>query len=186
MNSADTIQRSESPPRNARLYVSLVDRYHARIHDYLCWLCRDASLAEDLTAETFVRLWEHPPALGRGTERPYVFKVALNEYRQHLRRRGIDSVPWDGSGEIVSDPDGEPAAVVEREELRRQIRAAVMALPEIHRAVVLLHGLEDLTLTEVAQALDIPVGTAKSRLSAAYGMLKRVLRQSKEVGDEVR
>ena len=68
-------------------------------------------------------------------------------------------------------------------ELAEAVREAIGQLPGIHRAVILLHSIEGLTLREAAAALDIPIGTAKSRLNAAFAMLRRSLREWKgEVG----
>jgi RNA polymerase sigma factor (sigma-70 family) len=187
MHSAEVAETSAKAMPDRRLYLKLVDRYHARVYDYLCWLCRDESLAEDLTAETFLRLWQHPPdATKRGSLKAYVFKAALNQYRQHLRSRGADLVGIEDTGASLADPADEPPAALERGALRRGVRQAVEKLPEIHRAVVLLHSLEGLTLREVAEALDLPLGTAKSRLAAAFAMLRRSLREWKEEEDGLR
>jgi len=170
-----------------KLYDRLVERYHARVYDYLCWLGRDEALAADLTAETFLRLWQHPPDPHRqASERAYVLRIALNQYRQHLRRPEVESVQGDDAVEGVVDAADSPPVALEREELRRGVRWAVERLPETCRAVVLLHSLQGLTLTEVAEALEIPVGTAKSRLAAAFAILRQSLGQWKEQGDAVR
>ncbi len=187
MHSAEAAGTSAKTVPDTRLYLRLVDRYHARVYDHLCWLCRDEGLAEDLTAETFLRLWQHPPDPGKsGSLKAYVFKAALNQYRQHLRGRGADLVAIENAGDSLTDPADEPPLALERGALRRGVREAVEKLPEIHRAVVLLHSLEGLTLAEVGEALDVPVGTAKSRLSAAFAMLRRSLREWKEDEDGLR
>jgi len=170
-----------------RLYDKLVDRYHARVYDYLCWLCRDEGLAADLTAETFLQVWRHPPDPGRQTpERAYVLRIALNQYRQHLRRPAVGTVHADEALEGLADAADPPPVALEREELRRGVRWAVERLPEAYREVVLLHSLQGLSLTEAAEALEIPVGTAKSRLAAAFAILRQSLAAWKEQGDEVR
>lgn len=187
MHWAEAADTSEKAVPDRRWYLTLVDRYHARVYDYLCWLCRDESLAEDLTAETFLRLWQHPPdASKRGSPKAYVLKVALNQYRQHLRGRGADVIPIENTGDSLADPADEPPVALERGALRRGVREAVQKLPDIHRAVILLHSLAGLTLAEVAEVLDIPTGTAKSRLAAAFTILRRSLREWKEDEDELR
>ena len=57
---------------------------------------------------------------------------------------------------------------IQRDELRHAVREAVETLPELHRTVVVLHRLEGLKLREVADVLEVPVGTVKSRLAAAF------------------
>ena len=168
-----------------RAFARLVDRFHVGVHDYLCWLTRDTSLAADLTEETFLSIWQHPPDPRRPASlRAWVFRIALNAYRQHVRRRGPQICPLDDA-EAVPDPSAEPLAALTRDEMRHAIRDAVLQLPEPYREVIALHNLEGLTLREASGVLDIPIGTVKSRLSTAFAMLRRSLREWKEDGDEL-
>jgi RNA polymerase sigma-70 factor (ECF subfamily) len=86
--------------------------------------------------------------------------------------------------ELVADDD--PLEALSLRELTAAVRLAVEGLPPAHRAVVLLHNLEGMSLRDVAEILEVPVGTAKSRLSAAFVMLRRSLREWREDDHEVR
>jgi RNA polymerase sigma-70 factor (ECF subfamily) len=186
VEGTDAILSREQERSVARAFTRLVDRLHGRVYDYLCWLSRDAALAADLTDETFLRLWRRPPDPCRPlSHRAYVFKVALNLYREHLRRTGIEWAPLDETADELPDPSPQPFARLTQDEMQRAVRAAVLSLPELQRAVIVLHNLEGLTLREVAEALDMPVGTAKSRLSSGFAMLRRALREWKEDGNDL-
>jgi len=168
------------------LFESVARRFYAGVYNYLCWMSRDASLAEDLTQETFMRMWEHPPELrGERALNAWVFRVARNEFLQHRRRAGLATVTLEDSAgvESASEPSSDPQIRLEREDLRRAVRGAVEKLPDHYREVVVLHNLEGLSLTQIAEVLEIPVGTVKSRRAKALSMLRHLLQ---EVGtDEV-
>ncbi len=178
--SLEATGRSQVAARHVKAFTRLVDSFHAKVYDYLCWLTRDEALAADLTEETFVRIWEHPPNLhGRGSLRAWVYKVALNVCREHARRNAAPSVPLTEAEESVSDADDEPLARLQREEIQQAVQEAVARLPDLYRPVIVLHSLQGLTLREVAEILDVPVGTAKSRLAAAFELLRRSLHEWK-------
>ncbi|HJN18449.1 MAG TPA: RNA polymerase sigma factor [Armatimonadota bacterium] len=163
-----------------RLYLRLVDLHHDRVYGHLRLLCGDDALAADLTSETFMQVWLHPPRSRRaGALRAYVFNIAVNQFRQHRRRRGVETVPVDDVDEPVEASDDDPLNALAEAELSDALASAVEQLPEIHRLVALLHSIEGLTLRETAEILEIPVGTAKSRLNAALKMLRRSLREWK-------
>jgi len=187
MNGAALTAASDEARQDLRASTRLVDRFHAGVYDYLCWLSRDTSLAGDLTEETFLSIWQHPPDARRSASlRAWVFTIALNVYRQHPRRRGAGVVSLGEAGEALPDPSPDPLSDLARDEMRQAVRGAVLQLPELYREVIALHNLEGLTLREVAEALDVPLGTAKSRLATGFSMLRRSLREWKGDDDELR
>ena len=135
--------------------------------------------ADDLTQEVFVRLHR---AIGqfRGESKfsTWLYTLALNTCRSGLRR-----VRRIGAREVVRldaerdddhpapfeavDPGDSPGKVMEREEVLRQVEAAVAELPEEFRAVIVLRDLQGLSYEEMADALRCSLGTVKSRLARA-------------------
>lgn len=74
-------------------FERLARRYYAGVYDYLRWLCRDEDLAADLTQETFVQAWRHPPEFrGEPALKAWVFRIARNAFLQHHRRAGIQTL----------------------------------------------------------------------------------------------
>lgn len=172
---------ADAPPRTAKWqasFESLARRFYPGVYNYLCWLSRDTVLAEDVTQETFMRVWQHPPELrGNRALKAWIFRVARNEYLQHRRRAGLDTIALEecDDAEAIDWSAPSPQVLLERAELCQAVRAAVEGLPDLYREVIVLHNLDELSLTEVAQVLAIPVGTVKSRRAKAFVTLRNLL-----------
>lgn len=134
--------------------------------------CHDADLADDLVQETMAK------ALGRSSQLRdqqaiggWLYRILANEFNDQLRRRrpnvDIDTVALEaGDGVEAIHYQGEVATAV---------RAAVGRLPVAQRQVLTLVDLEELSYQEVAEVLDIPIGTVMSRLHRARNTLKERL-----------
>jgi len=148
------------------------DAYAASVYGVARWMLDDAGYAEDILQDVFVGLWQRPkdyqPA--RGPLRAWLCAVARHRAIDYLRRaatadrclrRIVDrtAVSADAAESVIDD------------EVSKTVRAAVCALPEAHRAVVLLAYYGGLSYRQVASTLGIPEGTAKSRLRAALRLL---------------
>ncbi len=161
-------------------FERLARRFYAGVCNYLCWISRDAGLAEDLTQETFMQIWQHPPEMrGERALKAWVFRIARNQYLQHCRRARVESVLLEDCGEShpADFASSDPHISLEREDLRRAIRDAVENLPDYYREVVVLYNLEGLSLAQIAEVLDIPKGTVKSRRAKALSLLRQLLQE---------
>jgi RNA polymerase sigma-70 factor (ECF subfamily) len=164
-----------SAERGQALFERLARRHYAGAYSYLRWLSHDDAIAEDLTQETFVQIWQHLPVdRGEAALRAWVYRIARNQYLQHRRRAGLETAATDDAEDTVADLlTSGPELRFEREELRHEVHGAVESLPDHYREVIVLHNLEGLSLAEVSLALEIPVGTVKSRRAKAFRMLRR-------------
>jgi RNA polymerase sigma-70 factor, ECF subfamily len=156
--------------------------------------CNDAD-AQDLVAETVERAWRARDALEDGAAfRAWIFRILHNSFISDRRRASarakvqLDCREEDEDAEQFSlfeqmhqpfllwfsNPEQEFLDKVLREDLER----ALCTLPEHYRAVVVLSDLEDFTYAEIAAALEIPVGTVRSRLARARGALQKILWRS--------
>jgi len=128
-----------------------------------------ASAAEDLLQDTFVRALTHPDRLRASTsQRAYLFGIARHVGIDALRRqRTAGTLPADAPA-ATETPDGrlEP------------MRRAISRLPETQRETLILKLQQDLSYAEIAEVLDVPVGTVRSRLHLALLHLRRVLNPS--------
>jgi RNA polymerase sigma-70 factor (ECF subfamily) len=130
------------------------------------------TLARDLVQEAFLAAWQQLPRL-RDPERfaPWLHRIVVNRGRSMLRRgRSVREIPvsaWH-EGTLVAPHDDLGAA-----EARVVLASTFAALSYDQRAVIALHYAAGLSLREVAEALDVPVGTAKSRLASALEALRR-------------
>jgi RNA polymerase sigma-70 factor, ECF subfamily len=162
----------------------LMDRYEGPLHGYLCRLLASPQDAEDLFQDTFVRVLRHAGRFdAKRAFRPWLYSIATNLARNTFRSRSYrDAVPLDrddGDGSaLVAQLAGRserPGDALERDEAARQVRAAVDDLPEKGRAALVLFYYQGLSYDEVAEALEIPVGTVKSRIHNAMARLSQAL-----------
>jgi RNA polymerase sigma factor (sigma-70 family) len=155
----------------------LFDRHAERIYHHCFRLTADRSDAEDATASTFLEVWRHHHRVHvhDGSALPWLYGVATNVCRNltRSRRRHLRAVAR--IGEPVAEPDHADAAVdrLDSEHRMREVLAAVDRLPQRERDVVALVAWSGLTYEEAAAALDVPVGTVRSRLSRARQRLAR-------------
>ena len=133
--------------------------------------------AEDATQEAFVAIIRALPDFeARSNLTTWMYRVTVNVCLQRRRKesRAVNEMSIDDRNEEPS-PEAGPERLALASEARTELQAALDTLPEAQRAVVVLHELQGLTYSEVAAALDCPVGTVKSRLSAAFGRLRQAL-----------
>jgi RNA polymerase sigma-70 factor (ECF subfamily) len=167
-------------------FEAIFDRYHARIFRYLAARA-GAAAAEDLASEVFVVAFQQresfrPEATSAG---PWLYGIAANMARRHhrahaRRRRAYGRAA--GPGVMWLDPDS-----ASRVDAERQVRLLTSELKRLRTKdleVLLLYALGDLTYAEIAEALDIPVGTVRSRLSRIRERFRnRIPLEGQEPGD---
>lgn len=143
------------------------------------WLTRSGIDAEDLVQETCARALRFRHRFRPGTNfRAWLFQISRNTFLTQAKRRGRAPRPY-GMDELeamaaagpreVNPGRAEPFAGVD-------VDAALDLLPEEYRTTVLLADLEGFTMAEIAGIMGCPVGTVKSRLSRARGLLRQLLR----------
>ena len=159
----------------------LVRRYQRPVFSVLMRVVRRAEDAEDLAQETFVRMFR---ALDRyDPERPFtawLFTIATRLAIDHLRRRRVQTVSLTvtepGSNEEreldVEDHGLKPDEVTSNAEEERIAQDLIDSLPEHYRIVILLRHQQDLSYEEIAEALNLPLGTVKARIHRARALLK--------------
>ncbi len=172
------IARAQRGDRQA--FCKLVYRYREGVIDVVYRMCGDANLAEDAAQEAFIRAWQHLPRYRpRSSFRNWLYRIATNVALDVLRRErettDIDDVP------LAASTIG-PEAAIERDERAERVRQAVLALPPASRVVLILREYEGLSYREIAETLDIPIGTVMSRLNYARAQLRAALRVYLEAG----
>jgi RNA polymerase sigma-70 factor (ECF subfamily) len=164
----------------------LVERYQRPLTGYLERLLGgDWPLAQDLTQETFLRVLRQRDCRGQRPFKPWLYAIATNLARDHFKsaasRRVSPLDPLVAAG-LVADDAGPEALALARER-GQAIMAALAALGEEYRVTLLLRFYGDLSLREIADALDIPIGTVKSRLTMGLRRLRAVLAAADEQDD---
>jgi RNA polymerase sigma-70 factor (ECF subfamily) len=175
---------------DASAFEQLVHRYEGELYAYLYRYLRDRNLAEELFQTVCLRLHERASQFQSGRRfRPWLYSIATHLAVDHFRRAGrrqvasLDAERTTEEGDSVGLLDllaadtESPSARIERQERREWIRNAVGELPQSLRSVVLLTYYQGLSYQEAADALEIPLGTVKSRLHGAIDRLQRAWKQ---------
>jgi RNA polymerase sigma-70 factor (ECF subfamily) len=163
-----------------RAFAQLLDLYEARIYRLALRFVGSESDAEDVTQEIFVGIYRNIGGFrGASSLSTWIYRVAVNHCLEFRRKRKRDSVPYDEEIRLASaDWRDDPVQVTTKRELTGTVEKALQQLSPIHRDVVILHEMQGLTYQECADALQVPVGTVKSRLSNAFSRLREILRGS--------
>lgn len=173
---------------DARAFEPLMRRHNQRLYRLARSIVGEASEAEDVVQETYVRAWTNLASWeGRATLSTWLCRIAVHEALARLRtRRRFAALPY--PEEVVMDagtarPAQDPERSTSNSELRRTLETAVDALPESLRAVFALRDVEGLSTAETAEALGLSVANVKVRLHRARAALRGDL--ERRMGAEV-
>ncbi len=144
------------------------------------WLVRDSHDAQDVVQDAMLRALRHFEALRGGDARPWLLAIVRNAGFAWLAARRPDEVvleddDLDAVMAAHALPDDPESLAIRRAE-RREIDAAIAALPLVFREALVLRELEELPYRDIARITDVPIGTVMSRLSRARGLLAAALR----------
>lgn len=178
---------------DAEAFGQLVARWQGPIQCLCVRMLGDEHKGEDLAQEAFARLYskraDYEPAAKFST---YLWRVALNlcyDELRRIKRRPETALELLVDGEEISWADREmadeaaPDSAMEQCEQAAIVRNAMQQLPEHYRAVVALRHYENLKFREIAEALEIPEGTVKSRMAEALEMLAGILRRANKADE---
>lgn len=171
----DIIRRSQDSPA---AFGELYDRHASVIYRYAARRAGDFA-ADDVTSETFLVAWEQLETydLDREDARPWLFGIATNLLRRHHRAEAklLKTAAKAASREAMSDDSDRIAAQVDAVVASGRIAATLRAMAGIDRETLLLYAWADLTYEGIALAMDVPVGTVRSRLNRARRTLRTQL-----------
>ena len=183
MSDCDTSLIDKCLSSDPDAFNEVVDRYHRRIYHYVRRMVKEDTVAEDLTQDTFVKAFIHIKKFRQQCSlQTWLFSIATNVVRDHIRkcaRRLNFTSLW--SNNTLSDEDQQidipdtsciPELQILLSEQSEVINALIDSLPVKMKQVLILCDLEDLTQAEVAEILDVPNGTVKSRLFHARAKLR--------------
>jgi RNA polymerase sigma-70 factor, ECF subfamily len=192
----DLLNRFRTGEREA--FGVLLRRYERELYGYLHRYLGNSTLAEDVFQNTFLQLYlksgQYEP--GRPV-RPWLYTIATHQAIDALRRNGrhqavsLERTREEASGtveangllEMLQAPGPGPLEQLSAEERRQRVRASVDQLPDPYRQVVVLAYYQGMKYRDVAEVLDIPVGTVKSRLHAALVKLQEAWNQSPSMNE---
>ncbi|MDQ0849710.1 RNA polymerase sigma factor (sigma-70 family) [Arthrobacter sp. B3I9] len=169
---SDIIRRSRDSPV---VFGELYDRHASVIYRYAARRAGDFA-ADDVTSETFLVAWEQLEAydLDRDDARPWLFGIATNLLRRHHRAeaRMLKAAAKAASREAVGDDSERISARVDASAATARIARTLRSMAPIDRETLLLYAWADLTYEGIAAAMEVPVGTVRSRLNRARRTLR--------------
>lgn len=182
--SAATIQTEqnlviEAQQGDRAAFGELVQQHQRGVVNLVYRLSGDPAFSEDIAQEAFIRAWEklhtyRPTAPFRN----WVYRIATNAAYDAFRRQK-DQVDIDAV--VVSAPGNSLEQTIETQERDEVIRQAVLSLPLASRSVLILREYQRLSYQEIADTLEIPLGTVMSRLNYARTTLRKTLSGLMEV-----
>lgn len=169
-------------------YRELIDRYQRPVFALIYRMVRDRELAEDLAQDTFVKVLN---ALDRYKPEykfsSWIFKIANNTALDEIRRKRLKTISLQGSPNAVTpdqqaattpsiaSDDQAPDEFVEARELSAEIEVALGEIRAEYRSAIVMYHMEGLAYEEIAQVMDVPLGTVKTYIHRGRKELRDVL-----------
>lgn len=166
-------------------FSQLVYLYEKRIYALALRMCGNPEDAAEAAQEAFLAAWQGLPFFrGEASFSTWLYRLASNSCVDLLRREGRHrqaagpSLDDEESSLSVPDSTPGPQEAAERQELRRQIQEGLNTLSPEHRQVLILREMHQLSYEEIAQTLELDLGTVKSRISRGRRQLRNFLLQT--------
>lgn len=182
---SDQILVDEIVKGNTAAYELLILKYQKQLYATVLNIVKDDDFAQDIVQEAFLKAYESLPNL-RNKEQfyPWLKRIAINESLMKLERnkRYVDMYDEEQEEDdyffnTITD-ENNPEKELLDEELRKYVRRYVDSLPSKLRTVIILREVEEMSYEEIAEMLNIPIGTVRSRLFNARQIIKeRLIKQ---------
>lgn len=165
-------------------FAKLLKKHLSSVYNFLYRLAGDRETAEDLAQETFVKVWKNLKNFDRNRSfKAWIFTIAKNTTFDYFKKKKevAFSAFVDEEGESrfdeIADENILPDEILEQKDIAEELDIILQKLPLHYRAILLLHYKEDFTLSEIAEILNEPYNTIKSRHRRGLVALKKELIQ---------
>ena len=176
-------------------FAQLIDRYHQPLYSLIARSLQDPADASDITQEVFIKVFRSIGSFhGEASLRTWLYRIALREASNQRRwwsRHKRQEIALDGPGFANCDAEGEgdslsigstladggcsPYEFAAQAEVRERVEAALRQVPAAFRTVVVLREIEGFAYEEIAEILQVNLGTVKSRLTRGRAVLRSLL-----------
>lgn len=172
-------------------FTEIVNRYQKQIYHFINRMIKDDAQAQDLTQETFIKAFRALDSFNSNYAfTTWLYKIASNNCIDHFRKRRLSTYSLDTpmkakDGDMKRDfanSDYGPESEMISKEKTYQIETAIKSLPKKYREAILLRHTKDKSYEEIADILDVPLGTVKVRIFRAREMLKSKLKEQMRQG----
>ncbi|HUQ93717.1 MAG TPA: sigma-70 family RNA polymerase sigma factor [Bryobacteraceae bacterium] len=171
---------------NDHAYEALISRYQQPVYNLVYRLMDDPADASDVVQEVFLKVFRNVASFrGNSSLKTWIYRIAVNEAHNHRRwftrhRRKEIGLDGDENGagglqDVISDPGRSPYDVAADRETRALVEDALTEVNPVFRAAVILRDIEDMSYEEVAEILQISIGTVKSRILRGREALRKTL-----------
>jgi RNA polymerase sigma-70 factor (ECF subfamily) len=169
-----------------RAFELLVMKYQRKLGRLLSRMVRDAAEIDDITQEAFIKAYRALPQFrGESAFYTWLYRIAVNTAKNYLMAKGkrevatSDMVDEDGEGmeDVLMPHDiATPEAELQTKQIAKAVNETVDALPEELRTAITLREIEGLSYEEIAQMMDCPIGTVRSRIFRAREAIAEKIR----------
>jgi RNA polymerase sigma-70 factor (ECF subfamily) len=162
-------------------FETLFRRYERKVYNLALKMLKDPDFAYDIVQEVFFKLLKHLPRFkSRSSFSTWLYSITMNACRDALKKaKRWQTSSLDECWLLPANPTQfEPAKISQAKEVQRVLIEAIGTLPHHLREVILLRDIEGLSYSEIAQVLNIPLGTVRSRLARARIGLARYLQKA--------
>jgi RNA polymerase sigma factor (sigma-70 family) len=174
---------------NLDSFNQLILQYQTQAYNLAYHILQDAAAADDATQEAFISAYRGLAKFRGGSFRAWLLRITSNACYDELRRRKRHpAISWDDFGDLeeeanphLVDAGAQPEASVQQDELREMLERMMAKLPQDQRVVLLLVDRMGLSYEEVAETLQIRLGTVKSRLARARSRMQLFLQDEAEL-----
>jgi len=154
-------------------------------------IMRNDTDAEDVIQESYLRAWRSLATFRSESKlSTWLVRITVNEALGRLRRTSAQVIPLEATmispkpeiaAALTDEPERGPEQALQRSQIRSLMEARIDKLPEAYRAVFMLRAVEDMSVKEVAQALDLPEATVRTRFFRARSLLRESLAQDMDL-----
>lgn len=174
---------------NEDAYTKLVEKYERALYFHILKMINDRDQIEDLVQEAFVKAFDNLDSYNtKYAFSTWLYRIATNHTIDYLRKKKLKTLSID---EPVSTKDGkvdmqlpDKSASTDRRIIKKQrkkiVQNAIENLPEKYRRVIQMRHMEEKTYKEIAQSLELPLGTVKAHIFRARELLYKALKDKKE------
>lgn len=185
MKKEDAVLVQRAKSGDGKAYDELILLYKDAVHGIIYRMVRNQQEAEDLTQEAFIKAYNSINSFNEEYAfSTWLFKIATNNCIDFFRKRKLKTQSMDQSirykDDEIKQEYADPERTADKEilasEKTKLIRQAIEQLPEKYRTAIILRHTEEKSYEEIAELLDLPLGTVKARIFRAREMLKKSLK----------
>ncbi|MCY0876280.1 MAG: sigma-70 family RNA polymerase sigma factor [Firmicutes bacterium] len=164
--------RHDSDEARVNLLRELMDAHGNDVLRVVYGIVRDRQIAEDLSQEVFVKVYDHLPEFRQESSyKTWILRIAVNRAKDYLRSAARRSVPVDDLTYLTQDETAEQAALAHLDQ--QDLWKAVLALPDTYRETMWLYYSQELQVDEIASVIGVSVSSVKTRLHRGRELLRR-------------